>query len=390
MSSISTTSVRFPNLAKPTKLGALSLRNRTIMASMARNRAVPASFPSDAMATFYAQRAGPSGAGLVLTDATMVSPQGTEWGTSPGLWTEEHAKAWKKVTDAVHQQGGLIMVQLYHVGRCGHPDMPIHKLSGQPLWAPSAIAARGGQFRDLPGEPGYPTPTPIPDPTVILDEFTHAAKMAILAGFDGVELHCANGYLVDQFLSDTANFRTDKWGGSVENRVRFGLEAVRRLIEVWGADRVGAKVSPAGGYNDSYHTTPESRVETYKTFITELDALNLAYIQIAGYNAWGDPKHGGVPQGYPHDMIETYGPLIKKSKLIVNQDYDGESAEKVVKEGKAEAVVFARNYIANPDYYKRIEEGIPLNASHMETWYPTGTNLGVGYTDYPFAPEVLA
>ncbi|KIR42753.1 xenobiotic reductase [Cryptococcus deuterogattii 99/473] len=379
--------VKFPTLAEPVTLGALQLDTRVIMASLTRNRSIPTTIPNEDNVKYYVQRAGPGRSGLILSEGTLIAHQGTEWENAPGIWDEEHAKGWKKVTDAVHEKGGLIVAQLWHTGRVCHPDMIEQKRSGDPVWAPSDVGARGGKFRTLPGQPGYiSNPTPIPDPTYILDQYSKAAEMAKLAGFDGVELHSANGYLIEQFLSDVSNTRTDKWGGSVENRIRFGLEAAKRLIEVWGADRVGVKISPCGGYNDTYNTSGDSRLETFKTYISRLDSLGLAYIQLM-VAILGDDHHGGKPQGFPHDIIGTYGPLIKKSKLVVNGNYTPESGEEVVKSGKAAAVVYGRSYVANPDFVKRIQQGLPLAELNMKGLYMPaveGQN-GSGYNDYPDA-----
>ncbi|WWD18328.1 hypothetical protein CI109_102778 [Kwoniella shandongensis] len=387
------TTNKFPHLAGSTQLGALTIRNKTIMASLTRNRSVPTTIPNDVNVEYYTQRAKESGAGLILSEGTLIAQQGTEWPHAPGIWDEEHAAGWKKVTDAVHAEGNQIVAQLWHTGRVCHTDMDEQKKSGDPVWGPSNVPARGGEgtFRHLPGKPGHIVPTALPDPTYVLDQYTHAAKMAKLAGFDGVEIHSANGYLIDQFLSDIANIRTDKWGGSVENRIRFGLEAVKRAIDVWGADRVGIKLSPGGGYNDAYNSTKEGRIETFKAYITELDTLGLAYIQLSNYNEWGDPKHGGVPQGYALDMISTFGDLLKNTKFIVNGDYTAESAEKVLAETHAEAVVFGRAYIGNPDFYQRVQEGTPLNEDVMQLYYGgKDGDIRAGYTDYPFSPEVFA
>ncbi|WVQ80571.1 hypothetical protein IAT38_002676 [Cryptococcus sp. DSM 104549] len=378
---------KFPKLAEPVSLGALNLEHRVIMSSLTRNRSIPTTVPNADNVLYYTQRASPStGASLILSEGTLISHQGTEWPHAPGIWDEEHAQAWRKITDAVHAQGGLIVCQLWHTGRVCRYDAEEQQKGGEKVWGPSAVAARGGKFHELPGMPGYITPEPIPDPTVILDQYSNAAKMAKLAGFDGVELHAANGYLVEQFLSDVANVREDKWGGSVENRIRFGVEAAKRLVEVWGADRVGVKITPTGGYNDSYNTTAQSRVDTISAFVSALDSLSLAYIQLVTVN-FGDPHHDGVPQGYNHDVLATYGPLVKKSKIVVNGGWEADSAEEVVKAGKGvEAVVFGQKFLANPDFYKRFQEGLGLNETHIQTWFTSAGNANsVGYTDYPLA-----
>ncbi|KAJ8077586.1 hypothetical protein AAF712_009067 [Marasmius tenuissimus] len=237
-------------LFQPLQIGPLNLRNRIVMSALTRSRSIGEGLvPNEVNVEYYKQRAA-GGAALIVSEGTLVSRQGTEWPHVPGIWTEEQVQGWKKVTDAVHAEGSLIFAQIWHVGRVAHPDAPEQKKAGYPVYAPSAVSARGGKFRFLPGEPGYTTPTEIDDPSKLVEQFKLGAKNAKAAGFDGVEVHGANGYLVHQFLDSTVNKRTDKWGGSVENRARFALEVVKAAIEVWGPNRVAIKLSPTGGYND--------------------------------------------------------------------------------------------------------------------------------------------
>jgi len=382
----------YPSLAKPVKLGAIQTVNSTLMASLTRNRSVPVDIPNDYNIEYYTQRAE-GGAGLIFSEGTLVTPQGTEWPHAPGIYDEEHAAGWKKVIDAVHAKGTPIVAQLWHLGRVSHPDMEQQKVAGVPVYGPSAVAARGGKFRDLPGEPGYITPEAVPDPQTLIDQFVNAAKMAKIAGFDGVEYHSANGYLGEQFLSDTSNVREDKWGGSVENRCRFGLEVVKGLIGVYGADRVGIKLSPCGGYNDAHFTSKESLLETFKYYVAELDALNIAWMQIMQYNAYGDAKFDGKPQGFDHDTVETYGPLIKNSNLIANCGYTAETGEKELnnKDRNVKAMVYGHTWIANPDLAKRFQSGQELSQPDVKTFYQIHENdPSVGYSDYPVAKTVDA
>jgi len=375
---------KFPLLAKPVKIGAIQAKSSMFMSSLTRNRWIYGRV-NDAVLKYYAQRARDGGAGLIFSEGVLISPQGTEWPHAPGIWDEAHAADWKKVTDACHKEGTPIVAQLWHVGRVAHPDMPEHKKAGTPVWGPSAITARGGKFRLLPGSPGYVTPTEIPDPTTVLDEYTNAAKMAKLAGFDGVEFHSANGYLSEQFLSDISNKRTDKWGGSVENRCRFCIEGVKRLVEVWGADRVGVKLTPAGGYNDSYYSSTEVLLETFHYLISQLDSLGVAWLQVAQYGAATDPKHDGVPQGYDHDVVKEYGKDVKHAALVVNCGYVPETAEKALEEGTVKAVAFGQLFIANPDAGARAQQGAEYNAPDYVRYYSFDDgNLGGGYVDYPF------
>ena len=223
-------------LFKPISLGALQLRNRFVMAAMTRNRGYT---PNALNVEYYRQRA--TEAGLILSEGTLIELQGTEWPYAPGIFTSEQVTGWREVTDAVHAEGALIVAQLWHLGRVVHP---LHQ-GGKPCYAPSAIRAKGGKFRLLAGEPGYQQPTPITNPEDYVTLFKAAAVAAKAAGFDGVQLHAANGYLPHQFVDPSSNQREDKWGGSVENRCRFTLRCIEELCEVWGPDRVGIKLSPA-------------------------------------------------------------------------------------------------------------------------------------------------
>lgn len=382
---------RFPLLARPVQVGAINAKNAVFMSSLTRNRS-PGTVPNEHNVKYYAQRAQNGGAGLIFGEGVLITRQGSEWPDAPGLWDEEHAEGWKKVVDAVHAEGTPIIAQLWHIGRVAHPDMDEQKKAGRPVYAPSAVGARGGKFRLLEGEPGYVTPTAASKENIqeIINQFEHAAKMAKIAGFDGVEFHSANGYLGEQFLSDVSNVRDDEYGGSIENRTRFGLEVVKKLIGVYGADRVGIKLSPCGGYNDQYFTSPESLVDTFKYYIQELDKLKIAYMQITQYNAYGDVKFDGKPQGYDHDVVATYKDLLKNAAFIANCGYDGAKAEKEVEERGVKAVSFGQAFIANPDYYRRIQENLDTN----QVDYPSMYNIidgdaGKGYHDYPFATARL-
>jgi len=357
------------------------------MAALTRSRSVPTSVPNDVNVEYYRQRA--QSAGLIVTEGTLVAQQGTEWPHAPGLWNKEQVAGWKKVTDAVHKEGAPIFAQLWHLGRASHPDAPEQKATGQPVYAPSAIAARGGKFRFIPGEPGYVTPTEIDDPTKLIDLFEQGAINAKQAGFDGVELHGANGYLVHQFLDSTSNKRTDSWGGSVANRSRFGLQTLERLISVFGKDRVGIKISPCGGYNDMGMPLKET-TETFSYFISEVEKLGVAYINIARYVPAMDPKFDGKKRSTQHDVIETYAHLVKNAKLFVGGGYTGEEAAAAVKDGKVDGVFFGMAWLTHPDVAKRFEYGKALdNKPDFMTLY--GKNYGTleeqkkGYVDYPAA-----
>ncbi|KAK7687075.1 hypothetical protein QCA50_009575 [Cerrena zonata] len=291
-------------LFKPVQIGPLTIKNRIVMSALTRSRSVPKDVPNALNVEYYRQRAA-GGAGLIVTEGVLISQQGTEWPNAPGIWNKEQIQAWKKVVDAVHAEGSVIFAQLWHTGRVSHPDMPAQKESGQPVYAPSAIAAEGGKFRTLPGSPGYVTPTEVTDPNSLVELFRRAAENAKEAGFDGVEAHGASGYLIHEFLDSTSNKRTDQWGGSKENRARFGLEVLKALSDVFGADRVAIKLAPTGGYNDMGMPLEET-LETFNYFISEANKLNLAYITLVRWSPLLDP----AGRGTKHDVIASYGHLI--------------------------------------------------------------------------------
>ncbi|KAE9400819.1 FMN-linked oxidoreductase [Gymnopus androsaceus JB14] len=378
-SSSSATSLATAPLSEPLRLGSLTLRNRVFMAALTRNRSVPTNY--------YQQRA--KSAGLIISEGVLITPQGTEWPHAPGIWSREQIAGWKKITDAVHKEGSFIFAQLWHLGRVSHPDAPEQIASGVPVYAPSAIAARGGNFRFLPGEPGYVTPTAIDDPTTLLDLFEQAAINAKNAGFDGVELHGANGYLIQQFLDSTSNKRTDSWGGSVANRARFGLLALQRLIRVFGKDRVGIKLNPTGGYNDMGMPLEET-IETYSYFISRADKLGIAYIDLVRYVDMLDPVIDGAKRGTPHDILATYGSLIKHAQVFSNGGFTGEEAAATVKAGQASGIFFGIPWITHPDLAQRLQLGRPLdNEIDFTTlygkYYAPEAEQRKGYVDYPAA-----
>lgn len=425
-----TTTSQMPHISEPLALGDLHIRNRNVMASLTRNRSVPTTIPNDANLEYYTQRAK-GGCGLIMSEGTLISPQGTEWPNAPGIWSEEHAQAWKRITDSVHEAGALMFCQLWHVGRVAHPDMPEQKKTGKPVPGPSAIAAQGGKFRQLPGEPGYITPTAIEDPWTFVEEYRNAAKMAKKAGFDGVELHSANGYLIHQFLDYNSNQRTDKWGGSVENRCRMGLECLKALIDVWGPARVGIKINPCGGYNDVGMPLPDT-ITTFTYYLTQISAMKPAYVQLVRYLPMMDvpiPVRPDIKQvednrperqykrGTPHDVLAVYGGIIKPppatleehaeaqirgpamptrefdarnptpTRLLLNGGLSPEEAETLLAQGVVDGVVFGTAWISNPDLQKRIEAGLPLNMQlDVKTFYAGhGDNIRAGYTNYPEA-----
>ncbi|KAK2467549.1 hypothetical protein APHAL10511_000404 [Amanita phalloides] len=371
-------------LFAPLRLGDITIKNRISMSALTRDRARN-TLPNEIMQEYYVQR---SSAGLIVTEGVLITRQGTEWPDAPGIWSNEQTKEWNKITDAVHAAGGHIYAQLWHVGRLSHPDAPEQKLAGVPVYAPSAIAANGGKFRFLPGAPGYVTPTELPDPWVIIQQFKQAAINAKAAGFDGVELHGANGYLVHQFLDSTSNNRTDKWGGSVQNRARFALETLKALKDVFG-NNVAIKLSPSGGYNDMGMPLQDT-LDTFGYFITEADKLGLSYITLVRYVEARDLIVDGRRRSTVHDVVASYRHLIQKSKLFLNGNIPPEEGSELVRSGKSDVVSFGFNYITHPDLAKRIQYGKPLdNAPDFQHLQGAGMqDLRIGYTDYPEAVYV--
>jgi len=354
-------------LLSPASLGSLSLTNRMVMSPMTRCRAADGGIPTPLNAEYYRQRAS---AGLILAEGTQVSPRAVGYPATPGIHSAEQVQGWKIVTDAVHAAGGRIFLQLWHCGRVSHSFFH----SGELPVAPSPIAINGKtlQFR---GDGGVPFETPRPlersEIPLVVDEYRQGAINAKTAGFDGVEIHGAFGYLPDQFLQDGTNQRTDEYGGSVENRARFLLEVTQAAIEVWGADRVGVKLSPSNTYNDMRDSDP---VQTFSFAVAALSKLGIGYVHIMEASA-SDLRHGGnaIP-------VTAFRPHFRGT-LIVNQDYDREKAETVLARGDADLVSFARLFLANPDLPVRFAKGASLNTPDPSTFYGGGEQ---GYTDYPF------
>jgi 2,4-dienoyl-CoA reductase-like NADH-dependent reductase (Old Yellow Enzyme family) len=345
-------------LFDPIRVGDLDLPNRVIMAPLTRSRAVGGDrVPNELMAQYYVQRAS---AGLILTEATAVTPQGVGYADTPGIWSESQVAGWKMVTDAVHAAGGRIFLQLWHVGRISDPSF----LDGELPVAPSAIPA-AGHVSLLRPKRAYPTPRALDTGEIpgIVAAFRKGAENAKLAGFDGVEIHGANGYLLDQFLQDKTNKRTDAYGGSVENRARLMLEITDACIAVWGASRVGMHLAPRGDAHDMGDTNP---AETFGYVATELGKRGIAFI--CAREALGPNR---------------LGPQLKKAfggVYIANEKMTRESAEQVIASGEADAVAFGQLFIANPDLPTRLKLNAPLNAPQPDTYYHPGAE---GYVDYP-------
>ena len=357
------------SLFAPTALGSLPLRNRIVMAPMTRSRAVDANIPNDLMAEYYGQRAG---AGLIVTEGTSPSPNGTGYPRIPGIWSQAQVAGWRKVTEAVHAHGGRIFVQLMHTGRVGHPlNLP----AGAELLAPSAVAAEGEMYTDAKGLQPHPAPRAMTDTEVhaAIQEYVHASRNAIAAGFDGVELHGANGYLVEQFLSPQTNQRNDAWGGSVERRQRFALEVASAVAAAIGGERVGIRLSPFG-VNAGMKPYPEIE-ETYTTLVPRLAAAGVQYVHIVDHSAMGAPA---VPEELKRALRRAW-----PRTFILAGGFDRTTAEAALNEGRGDLIAFGRQFLANPDLVARLERGLPLNAPDFATFYTPGPK---GYTDYPAAP----
>ncbi len=344
-------------------LGPLSLPNRVVMAPMTRCRAID-NVPTPVMAQYYAQRAS---AGLIVTEGTAPSPNALGYPRIPGLFSAEQVDGWRKVTDAVHAAGGRIFAQLMHTGRIGHPiNMPVDA----EIIGPSAIAAAGAMFTDTDGMQPHPVPRAMTDNDIrqTIDEFVSAARNAIEAGFDGVELHGANGYLLEQFLNPNVNTRDDDFGGSVENRTRFVVAVAKAVAEAIGADRTGIRLSPHSTFND--HAAYDGVVEQYAWLAREIDALGLVYIHLVlGQDGMPEQTLGAIREAY-------------SGTLIVNTGFDRDGAENVIGTGDADLVSFGVPFIANPDLVERMHGRVELAAAKPDLFYAPGPE---GYVDYPRA-----
>ncbi|AXA91210.1 alkene reductase [Massilia sp. YMA4] len=345
-------------LFDPITIGDLTLKNRVIMAPLTRARAIgPGRVPNALMAEYYAQRAG---AGLILSEATSVTPQGVGYENTPGIWSDEQVAGWKLVTEAVHAKGGRIFLQLWHVGRISDPSL----LNGESPVAPSAIPAKGHVSLLRPQRP-YPVPRALTTEEVagVVAAYRLGAENARKAGFDGVEIHGANGYLLDQFLQDSTNQRTDQYGGPVENRARLMLEVTDAAIEVWGADRVGMHLAPRRDAHDMGDSDPRA---TFTYVARELGKRKIAFI--CAREAVGP---------------DSLGPLLKQEfggVYIANEQFSLESAQRALNEGTADAIAWGKDFIANPDLPERLRQGAPLNPQRPELFYAPSAE---GYTDYP-------
>lgn len=350
-------------LFSPAKLGSLTLSNHLVMAPMTRSRAI-SNLPNALIAEYYAQRAG---AGLIITEGTAPSPNGLGYPRIPGIFSAEQVAGWKLVTEAVHAKGGRIFVQLMHTGRVSHlANMP----EGAEVVAPSAVLLEGDMYTDQYGPQPHSTPRAMEAADIlhVIAEHVQAAKNAIAAGFDGVELHGANGYLIEQFLAPNTNTRTDQYGGSIENRTRFALEVTAAVVKAIGAERVGIRLSPDGVFNGIQPYPAEQAL-----YLAEkLNELGIGYLHLV--------DHG--PMGAPQVNAETVSGIRTafKGTLILSGGYDVARAEEVLQSGKADLVAFGRPFLANPDLVERLRQGAALNPIDFGTFYTPGEK---GFTDYP-------
>jgi len=347
------------------ELGALTLKNRVVMAPMTRCRAI-GGVPNELMAQYYRQR---SAGGLLITEGAAPSANGSGYPRIPGLFRSDQVEGWKLVTRAVHEEGGVIFAQLMHVGRIGHPD---NLLEGAELVAPSAIAAEGKMHTDGNGPQPHPTPREmtLEDVEATIDEFVTAARNAREGGFDGVELHGANGYLIDQFLNPGTNQRTDEYGGSVEKRGRFAVEVARRVSQEIGAGRVGIRLSPNGAFNDV--ALYDGWQDAFTSYAAELGKLGLAYLHIVDHSSMGAPPVGDGVKGRMQEAFD--GPII------LSGGYDRERADAALDLDQGDLIAFGRPFLANPDLVERLSAGADLNEADPTTFYTPGEK---GYVDYP-------
>jgi len=349
------------NLYNPIQLGELNLPNRIVMAPLTRCRASAGRVPNALMAEYYAQRAD---AGLILSEATSVSPQGVGYPDTPGIWSDEQVQGWKLVTKAVHAAGGHIFLQLWHVGRVSHPDF----LGGDLPVAPSAIAPQG-HVSLLRPQREYVTPRAleISEIPAIVEAYRKGAENAKLAGFDGVEIHGANGYLLDQFLQDSTNKRNDAYGGSIQNRARLMLEVTDAVLSVWSAGRVGMHLAPRG---DAHTMGDSNPLATFGYVAEQLGKRGIAFIFTR--ESLGENR-------ISPELKKRFGGV-----LIANEGFNRETAQQVVAAGEADAVSFGKDFISSPDLPRRLQLNLPLNPYHPETFYGYGLqDARVGYTDYP-------
>jgi 2,4-dienoyl-CoA reductase-like NADH-dependent reductase (Old Yellow Enzyme family) len=356
-----------PTLFDPIRLGAIEAPNRVLMAPLTRGRSTREHVPTPLMVEYYTQRAS---AGLILTEATGISQQGLGWPYAPGIWNAEQVAAWRAVTDSVHKAGGRIACQLWHMGRLVHPSF-----LGGPQPVSSSATTGPGDAHTYEGKQRYEPARALSKDEIpaLLDDYRNAARNALKAGFDGVQVHAANGYLIDQFLRDNSNFRDDEYGGSIGNRVRLLREVTQAVVETVGAGRTGVRLSPNGDTQGCNDSQPEA---LFTAAAAALSDIGIAYLEL---------REPGMNGTFGKAEVPPIAPAIRrvfKAPLILNSDYDGESGQKMLDEGTADAITFGRTFIANPDLPYRLAHKLPLAKDNAKTWYSQGPE---GYTDYPTA-----
>ncbi|MGB3571542.1 MAG: alkene reductase [Phormidesmis sp.] len=363
-------STNISHLFQPYEMGDLSLNNRVAMPPLTRGRAGKERIPNALMAEYYVQR---SNAGLVIAEGTAPSKQGNGWDQAPGIYNEAQTEGWRQVAEAVHQHGSSIFLQLWHTGRASHSSF---QENGQLPVAPSAIKIEGSEAHTATGKQPYEVPRALETEEIpgVVEDYRKAAENAKKAGFDGVEIHAANGYLINEFLDSKTNQRTDKYGGSLENRYRFLKEIVEVIMTVWPANRIGVRISPNGAFNDM--GAPDYR-ETFTYVAKQLNSYGLAYLHVMDGLAFGFHELG-EPMTLPEFR------QVFDSTIIGNCGYDRETAEKAIAAGDADLIAFGRPYISTPDLVDRFKNGWELNPDDQSTWYTHGSE---GYTDYPTYEE---
>ena len=362
-----------PTLFDPIKLGAIDAPNRILMAPLTRARSESVHVPiTDLKAEYYGQRAA---AGLIIAEATGISQEGTGWPAAPGIWSEAQVEAWKPVTDAVHAKDGRIILQLWHMGRLVHPDF----LGGKPPVSSSATTAPGYAHTPT-GKKDYTEARALPVSEIprLLGDYAHAAKNAMAAGFDGVQIHSANGYLIDQFLRDNSNFRDDQYGGSIENRTRLLREVAQAVVDTVGADGTSVRLSPNGetqGVDDS------NPVPLFTAAAKDLQDIGISFLELREVKTFGNFGQTDVPRVSPEIRKVFTNPLV------LNQEYARKSADEDMASGLADAISFGRPFISNPDLVERLRNNSEIAPDNFKTWYSEGPE---GYTDYPRLSEATA
>lgn len=361
-----------PTLFDPITLGAIEAPNRILMAPLTRGRAISGHVPSALMAEYYAQRAS---AGLIISEATGISQQGLGWPAAPGVWNAEQTNGWKHTTAAVHDAGGRIILQLWHMGRIVHPGY----MNGEPPVSSSATTAPGRAYTPT-GKKPYEQARPLRLDEIpgLLDDYAKATRNALEAGFDGVQIHAANGYLIDQFLRNNSNFRDDEYGGSPDNRARLLAEIAATVVREAGADRTSVRLSPNGDSQGADDSNPEA---VFPLAAEKLSDLGIAFLEL---------REPGPEGTFGRTDVPKLSPLIRKAfagPLVLNSDFGSEDGQATLGSGVANAISYGRTFLANPDLPYRFRNGRPLNDSNMATWYSPGPE---GYTDYPFAEDMVA